>query len=83
MKDEEQYPRERDLDGVYFRVKRDGEWKNLCFSDLNKKERDTVTNGRPAEWIKELAYIMADVIRELGDYFDITNCTPDEVDEDG
>lgn len=83
MKDKEQYPRKRGLDGVYFRVKRDDEWKNLCFSDLTKRERDIVTNGRPAEWLRELAYIMADVIRELGDHFDIVNCAPDEVDEDG
>lgn len=27
---------QRNLDGVYFRVERDGKWQNICFSDLTK-----------------------------------------------
>ena len=29
----------RDIDGVYFRIERDGEFQNLCFSDLTTEER--------------------------------------------
>lgn len=36
----------RNLDGCYFRVKREGKWQNICFSDLTKDERDEVTNGK-------------------------------------
>ena len=28
------------LDGVYFRVKRNGKWDNICFSDLTEDEQD-------------------------------------------
>ena len=61
----------RDLDGVYFRVQRDGCWKNICFSDLTLEERDEVCCDRSAEWYKKLAYHLADVIQSLGEEFDI------------
>lgn len=61
----------RNLDGVYFRVKRDGKWGNVCFSDMTREERDEVIKDRPAEWWKELAYIMADCLKSVGDQFSI------------
>lgn len=27
----------RDMDGVYFRVERDGKWCNICFSDRTNR----------------------------------------------
>lgn len=30
----------RELDGCYFRIQRDGKWQNICFSDLTEIERD-------------------------------------------
>lgn len=61
----------RNLDGVYFRIKRDGEWQNICFSDLTEDEREDVGQGRSVEWWKSLAYRMADALKEIGDQFDI------------
>lgn len=29
----------RNLDGYYFRVKRDGKWDNICWSDMTDEER--------------------------------------------
>lgn len=63
--------KKRNLDGVYFRIERDGKYDNICFSDLTQEERDTVCEGRSAEWLKSLANIMADRLRELGDTLDI------------
>lgn len=62
---------DRNLDGVYFRVKRDGKYGNVCFSDMTHEERDELLKDRPAEWWKNMAYIMADALRNLGDQFDI------------
>lgn len=39
----------RRLDGVYFRVKRDGKWQNICFSDLTDEEMDSVMDSRTTE----------------------------------
>ena len=62
---------DRNLDGVYFRVKRDGKWCNVCFSDMTKEERDEVIGDRSVEWWRSLAYIMADTLRSVGDQLDI------------
>ena len=61
----------RELDGVYFRVKRDNEWKNICFSDLTEKEMSEVLDGRCNEWLKDLCKILGNTIRSIGDQFDI------------
>ena len=61
----------RELDGVYFRVERDGKWQAPCFSDLTEEEREKVCEGKSAEWLKSLAYHLADCIKEIGEQFDI------------
>lgn len=61
----------RELDVVYFRIKRDGKWDNICFTDLTKEERDKVCENRSAEWFKSLAYHLADQIQYIGETFDI------------
>ncbi len=62
---------DRNLDGVYFRVKRNKEWQNVCFSDLTREEKEDVCRDRSVEWLKELAFVMADTIKSIGDYFDL------------
>ena len=32
------YPQQRNLDGIYYRVKRDGTWETICFSDMTEQE---------------------------------------------
>ena len=61
----------RNLDGVYFRVKRDGKYQSVCFSDLTSEERAEVMEGRPVEWLKSLCCVLADTIRNIGEEFDI------------
>lgn len=61
----------RNLDGVYFRVQRDGKWDNVCFSDLTKDERNEVMESRSEQWLKEMCQILADVIVNIGEQFDI------------
>ena len=62
----------RELDGVYFRIKRNEKWQTPCFSDLTAEEREKVCEGRDAEWLKSLVYHRADCIKEIGKQFDIT-----------
>ena len=61
----------RELDGVYFLVQRNGKRQLVCFSDLTEEEREKVCEGRSAEWFKSLAYHLADCIKEIGEQFDI------------
>ena len=67
------FPMRRDLDGVYFRVKRDGKWGNACFSDMTPEEIEELLVGRTAEWWKSLACHLGERLREVGDTFDIVN----------
>lgn len=61
----------RNLDGVYFRMKRDDKWQNICFSDLSDSEMEEVMQDRPVEWFKDLCKILGHTIRDIGDQLDI------------
>ena len=61
----------RNLDGVYFRMKRDNKWQNICFSDLSDNEMEEVMQDRPVEWLKSMCKILGHTIRDIGDQLDI------------
>lgn len=65
------YPKQRDLDGVYFRVCRDGMWLSLCFTDLTVPEREKILTGRSEEWLRNMCLILAATLRDVGDQLDI------------
>lgn len=61
----------RNLDGAFFRVKREGRWQNICFSDLTEEEMDAVLNGQSTIWLKSLCKHLGQVLRYIGNEFDI------------
>jgi hypothetical protein len=61
----------RDLDSVYFRVKRKKKYENLCFSDLTEEEMNTVMEGRSEEWLKSMCVLLGKRMREIGDALDL------------
>lgn len=72
----------RNLDGLYFRVERNGKWRNICFSDLTPEERYENMKDKDKEWLKSTCDYLADRIREIGDHFDIIGGVDIEYDED-
>ena len=66
---------QRNLDGVYFRVKRDGKWTNVCYSDMTPDERESVIYDRMGErpldeqvgYYRRLAELMADQLYDMGE----------------
>ena len=58
---------ERNLDGIYFRIKRDDKWMNLCFTDLTEEEQKEVLKNKSQDFILHLALAMAKRLREVGD----------------
>ena len=58
----------RDMDGVYFRVKRNGKYEPVCFSDLTPEEQDQMMTGRSEEWLKALAKHLADCLYAAGEF---------------
>ena len=62
----------RNLDGVYFRIERNGKWGNVCFTDLTQEERDKVMDGRSKEWLASMVNYLADCIQDIGEEFDLS-----------
>ena len=67
-----EYVEFRNLDEVYFRVKRNKRYISVCFSDLTEEEMNEVMKNRDIEWLKNMCKIMAKTIRNIGDQLDIT-----------
>lgn len=61
----------RNLDGIYFRVKRDEKWDNVCFSDMTEDEMEDVMNNRDIDWLKSMCVQLGKTIRRIGDELDI------------
>lgn len=72
---------DRELDGVYFRVKRNDKYDNVCFSDMTEEEMKEVLQVRDTEWLKSLCIILGKKIKEIGDYFNIYSVEADEYNE--
>lgn len=65
------YPTIRDLDGMYFRIKRGENWVVICFTDMTDAERKEVMEGGSAEWLGSLALHLAERLREVGDELNV------------
>ena len=68
----EKYPIERGLDGMYFRVERSGEWKEICFTDLIPEEREVVLNSFDKDTLIRTCLLLADTVRAVGDLYNLT-----------
>lgn len=73
------YPTERELDGIYYRVERNGKWHNLCFTDLTTDEQEEMIKKYDAEGLKRMVMLLAKILRDIGDTFNII--AKDENDE--
>lgn len=61
----------RNLDGVYFRVYRDGKRQSICFSDLTRDEQEYQMRNRSVEWLQFMCCYLAERLKYIGDTFDI------------
>lgn len=61
----------RNLDGSFFRVKRNGKWVNLCLSDMTTEERMEVMKNRDTVFLTRLCNCLADALKEIGEEFNI------------
>lgn len=68
----------RNLDGVYFRIQRDGKWDTICFTDLTEAEMDEVLKNKDKVWVVGLAKILAKTIQNIGYQFDLVGKDSDD-----
>ena len=57
-----------DLDGIYFRVERDGKWQSLCVSDITPEELKSVTKDWDCNQLTIVAKELSCTLKGLFDY---------------
>ena len=57
-----------DLDGIYFRVERDGKWQSLCVSDLTPEELKSVTKDWDCNQLTIVAKELSCTLKGLFNY---------------
>jgi len=62
---------DRKLDGVYFRVKRNDKWENVCISDMTDDERKEALKTKNEEFLRKLVDILANTIHDIGEQLDL------------
>lgn len=73
--------KKRELCGIYFRVKRDGKYENICFTDMTEEEQRKILDDDlllSEEDLCNLCLRLAQVVRNLGDMFDISAAEGEE-----
>lgn len=61
----------RNLDGIYLRIKRDGKYQPICLSDMTKEELEENLNPERGEWLKGAVIYLALLLHDIGDQFGI------------
>ena len=61
----------RNLDGIYFRVERDGKFENICFSDMTENEIEIILKDADTTFLKGMCKLLAKTLKNIGDEFDI------------
>ena len=56
------------LDGIYFRVERDGKWQSLCISDLTLEELKSVTKDWDCNQLTIVAKELSCTLKGLFSY---------------
>lgn len=67
----------RNLDRIYYRVERDDEWENICFTDLTEEEIKNFTSDYEKEQWERIALHLRDRIKRMGEELNIINVEED------
>lgn len=59
------YPTVLELDGVYYRVNRNGKGVNRCFSDLTEAEKEEFMSTLSVEGLKRLCRVLSESLRTV------------------
>lgn len=62
---------DRKLDGMFFRVKRDGKWGNVCISDMTNEEREECLKNKDPQFLKRVIDNLCETLKGIGDQFDL------------
>ena len=68
----------RDLDGIYLRINRNGKYQDICLSDMTREELEEYLDSERGEWLKGAVIHLALTLHEIGNLFDIVGELNDE-----
>lgn len=71
----------RHLDAAYFEIMRDGQPTVVCFTDMSKSERHALLRTLRLHEARNLAYLLGETLRHIGDKLDVVCVAPPGVDE--
>lgn len=71
--DDDLYPISRELDGMFFRVSRNGKAQSICFTDMTESEQNAVIDNASFEELKRLCLHLADSFRTVAETEDLYN----------
>lgn len=63
--------KQRNLDGIYLRIKRNGKYQAICLSDMTKEELEENLNAERGEWIKGAVIHLAQQLYAICEEFGI------------
>ena len=52
-------------------MKRDGQRKPVCFSDMTEEEMDFILKDQDETWLRNMCKILGRTIRQIGDELDL------------
>ena len=61
---------DRNLDGIYVRIKRNG-YENVCLSDMTDEELEEVCKDRTSSWYLSVIKHLCKCLKAIGDELDI------------
>ena len=61
----------RELDGIYMRIKRDGKYQAVCLSDMTREELEENLKPERGEWLKGAVIHLALTLHAIGEKFSI------------
>ena len=64
--------KKHELCGIYFRVERKGKFEDVCFTDMTELEQKRAIYDFSPEALRNMCMVLAGVVRNLGDMFDIS-----------
>ena len=67
----------RNLDGIYLRIKRDGKYQAVCLSDMTREELEEYLDSERGEWLKGAVIHLALTLHAVGDKFSLV-CMEEE-----
>ena len=68
----------RNLDGIYLRIQREGKWQPVCLSDMTKDELEKTLDPKRGEWLKGAVIHLALTLHAIGDQFGLSAAEDDD-----